>query len=187
VNKSVSAAALYVAYRIVVPATGEIKFADTADLVTHSDTGRQLNIRTTAVNELAKQFVGVALDCIYPMKVVNVQGADTIVLNQGESTLAVGDQLVLVEEGAPLKDPYTRESLGRVESPIGQFEVTRSHERSPTPGSSGALKVGHLDAAALMMHTPATASPRHVDQPDRRGRRYVPYRDFGGAADRQFP
>lgn len=148
VNKSVSAAALSVAYRIVVPATGEIKFADTAELIAHSDTGRQINTRTTAVNELAKQLVGVALDRIYPMKVVSVQGADTVVLNQGGSTLAIGDRLVLIEEGAPLKDPYTKESLGRVESPIGKLEVTRSdgkvaYARLVGP-AGGALKVGQL-------------------------------------------
>lgn len=126
VSKAVSSASLSVAYRVVVPATGEIKFADTVELTTHSESGRQLNSRTAAVNELARQLVGVTLDRIYPIKVVNVQGADTVVLNQGGSTLAAGDQLTLIEEGAPLIDPYTKEPLGRVENPIGTLEVTRS-------------------------------------------------------------
>ena len=126
VSKAVSSASLSVAYRVVVPATGEIKFADTVELTTHSESGRQLNSRTAAVNELARQLVGVTLDRIYPIKVVNVQGADTVVLNQGGTTLAAGDQLTLIEEGAPLIDPYTKEPLGRVENPIGTLEVTRS-------------------------------------------------------------
>lgn len=126
VSKAVSSASLSVAYRVVVPATGEIKFADTVELTTHSESGRQLNSRTAAVNELARQLVGVTLDRIYPIKVVNVQGADTVVLNQGGTTLAAGDQLILIEEGAPLIDPYTKEPLGRVENPIGTLEVTRS-------------------------------------------------------------
>ena len=50
VSKAVSAASLSVAYRVVVPATGEIKFADTVELMAHSESGRQMHSRTAAVN-----------------------------------------------------------------------------------------------------------------------------------------
>lgn len=163
VSKAVSSASLSVAYRVVVPATGEIKFADTVELTTHSESGRQLNSRTAAVNELARQLVGVTLDRIYPIKVVNVQGADTVVLNQGGSTLAAGDQLILIEEGAPLIDPYTKEPLGRVEHPIGTLEVTRSdgkvaYARLVEPPMAP-LKAGQLARRGEAFGTGSTGGP----------------------------
>ncbi len=163
VSKAVSSASLSVAYRVVVPATGEIKFADTVELTTHSESGRQLNSRTAAVNELARQLVGVTLDRIYPIKVVNVQGADTVVLNQGGTTLAAGDQLILIEEGAPLIDPYTKEPLGRVENPIGTLEVTRSdgkvaYARLVEPPMAP-LKAGQLARRGEAFGTGGTGGP----------------------------
>lgn len=163
VSKAVSSASLSVAYRVVVPATGEIKFADTVELTTHSESGRQLNSRTAAVNELARQLVGVTLDRIYPIKVVNVQGADTVVLNQGGTTLAAGDQLTLIEEGAPLIDPYTKEPLGRVENPIGTLEVTRSdgkvaYARLVEPPMAP-LKAGQLARRGEAFGTGGTGGP----------------------------
>lgn len=163
VSKAVSSASLSVAYRVVVPATGEIKFADTVELTTHSESGRQVNSRTAAANELARQLVGVTLDRIYPIKVVNVQGAGTVVLNQGGTTLAAGDQLILIEEGAPLIDPYTKEPLGRVENPIGTLEVTRSdgkvaYARLVEPPMAP-LKAGQLARRGEAFGTGGTGGP----------------------------
>lgn len=111
--------------RVVVPATGEIRFADTLELELTDADGDALASRTRALSELARRVVGVVLDRIYPMQVLTVADGGEVVLNQGGQTLAVGEQLLLVQRGGELTDPYTRESLGRVETVIGRLEIVR--------------------------------------------------------------
>ncbi len=126
VTESQSVSQLSVSYRIVVPATGEIKFADTIDISVETDSRKQAATRVSALNELAKRMVGFALDRIYPMQIVSVNGDGSVVLNQGGNTISPGDRLMLVEQGTAVVDPYTKEPLGRVEHQLGQIEVTRS-------------------------------------------------------------
>lgn len=146
--KDSSYAGISVAYRIVVPATGEIKFADNIDLSVSALDGKTITSRTNALNELAKQLVGIALDRIYPIQIVNVSADGTVVLNQGGGTLSIGDQLALVELGKAITDPYTKEPLGRTENIVGQIEIIRSdgklaYARAITNVPS-AIKVGQL-------------------------------------------
>lgn len=120
-----TAARIAVSFRIVVPATGEIRFADTLELDVSDRRGDAVASRTAAINALARRLAGLTLDRIYPMQVISVASPDQVVLNQGGSTLAVGDRLLLVEQGRTMVDPYTKESLGALETPVGQLEVTR--------------------------------------------------------------
>lgn len=124
-----SHARLALAYRIVVPATNEIKFANQLDLVLEDSGPDAPGHRSAAINQLARRVVGMALDRIYPMQVVAAASPQALVLNQGGNGLAPGDRLTLVELGAPITDPYTREPLGRIEHPIGPIEVIRSDGR----------------------------------------------------------
>lgn len=160
--KSSSGASIAVAYRIVVPATGEIKFADTVELSVSDASGQPVQSRTYALNELSKQLVGIALDRIYPIKVVGANGAD-VVLNQGGNTLSIGDQLELIEVGELMRDPYTKESLGRVETVIGRLEITRvdgkmSYARIVGHGAH-APKVGQLARRDLGLYGAGIAAP----------------------------
>lgn len=141
-----SHARLSASFRIVVPATGQVKYADSMDLALHSPDGQADDSRSGAINEFAKRLVGSAVDRIYPMKVISMPDDQTVVLNQGGSTLSPGDQLLLVEEGEDLTDPYTRESLGKSESTVGRIEVVRSDGKvayARAVGTSGAsLRTG---------------------------------------------
>lgn len=161
-----ASASISLAYRIVVPATGEIKFADTLSLSINDSQGRPLGSRTEALGELSKQLVGIALDRIYPMQVVSVPGPASVVLNQGGSTLAVGDRLRLTAQGEALVDPYTKEPLGRVETPVGLLQVTRVDGKlayADVIESSGALQTGLLARRELALYgagaQPQVAAP----------------------------
>lgn len=125
VRRAETGASIAVSYRILVPATGEIKFADTLEISVMDPQGRAFQSRTGALVELSKRLVGIATDRIYPIQVVNVSSPSSVVLNQGGGTLSVGDQLLLVELGESMVDPYTKEPLGRVEAVVGRLEVTR--------------------------------------------------------------
>lgn len=125
VRRAEVGASIAVAYRVVVPATGEIKFADTLEVSVVDPQGQAFQSRTGALVELSKRLVGIATDRIYPIQVINVTSASSVVLNQGGGTLSVGDQLMLVELGDAMVDPYTQEPLGRVEAVVGRLEITR--------------------------------------------------------------
>ena len=62
-------------------------------------------------------------NAIFPARVVAV--ADGIItINQGGKTLKIGETYNLVKLGKPVNDPYTKESLGRVESKVGRVEIS---------------------------------------------------------------
>jgi hypothetical protein len=60
---------------------------------------------------------------IYPIAVVGISSDRSLILNQGGDTLEVGRQFELVSLGAEAFDPYTRESLGPIETEIGRVEI----------------------------------------------------------------
>lgn len=135
-------------YRIVIPATGEIRFADSLDFHFTPANGEGLDTRTAIVQEVARRMVGIALDRIYPMQVVATPAVLEVVLNQGGATLRTGEKLTLVEQGEALADPYSGESLGRLEHVVGTIEVTRIDGRVAYARAIGqptrALRVGQL-------------------------------------------
>lgn len=147
-SKRMASARLSVAYRIVVPATGQIKYADRVSLDIPDLSALQIQSRTTALNELSRRLIGKVLDRIYPMKIIRVTSPRTAVVNQGGSSLSIGDQLTLVALGERLRDPYDGESLGRVETPLGKVEVKRVDGKIAYVAwvgeDGGALKVGEL-------------------------------------------
>jgi len=55
-----------------------------------------------------------------------------VTLSQGGDTLAVGDEFTLLLLGERLRDPYTKESLGRQESPVGTVRVSSVQAKMAT-------------------------------------------------------
>jgi hypothetical protein len=61
---------------------------------------------------------------IYPLRVVSRSiDRNTVVLNQGGKSLAIGDKLEVMSLGEQVIDPYTGESLGQQEYVIATVEV----------------------------------------------------------------
>jgi hypothetical protein len=173
VRKRQAVARIAVAYRIVVPATGEIKFADTLEIAATDQQGHLLTSRTSALNELSKRLVGIALDRIYPMQVISADGSGQIVLNQGGSTLSTGDRLVLVEQGKAMIDPYTKEPLGRLETPVAQIEVVRADGKMTYARLLGdspmSPKVGQLARRDLALYDAGSANDVPAPSPRSEG------------------
>lgn len=108
---------LAVELRVVIPATGEVKFSDVYSVGVGSS-------RAAMVSAVADAAVRDLTGKIYPLRVVAVTGKE-IVLNQGGDSVRIGERFDLIAEGAELKDPYTGESLGRTEVVVGRATVTR--------------------------------------------------------------
>ena len=76
------------------------------------------------LDKLAQSLVDQAIQNIFPLRVIRVEG-NQLILNEGGVRVRPGERYIVYQLGAPLKDPYTREPLGRVEKPVGEAEIVR--------------------------------------------------------------
>ena len=105
--------------RVIDVATRQIKFA-----TTFHHRGRLLSGKTlqTHATDVAQSIGEIILNAIYPIAVIAADG-NTMTLNQGGVTVKAGRKYKLVQLGAPMIDPYTKESLGRQETDVGLIEI----------------------------------------------------------------
>jgi len=126
-------ASFIVDYRIIVMATRQIKWSNTisisldnSELILIDHDLRQDKLGQSIIITAAKQIVHNAMDNIYPIRVARVeQNSDKIILNQGGVSLAVNELLEVFSIGENVKDTYTGESLGAVETWVATVEITR--------------------------------------------------------------
>lgn len=115
-SMTVNRASGSVDYRIIDVASTQTKFAASAKGEVNS-----LSIGDAA-QRAAKQAGEKILNSIFPIRVIDFQGS-VLVLGQGGDTLRKGDKYKLIKLGKKIIDPYTKESLGRVESEIGIITI----------------------------------------------------------------
>jgi len=123
-------------YRILDVATKQIKFADVmelkldpSELQAASSLGGQGALES-AICRLASEKISVKiLEAIYPIVIVSARG-EYLTLGQGGNNLQKGDKMEIFYYGDPIIDPYTKESLGREEIPIGLIEITRVNSKT---------------------------------------------------------
>lgn len=119
-----------VQYRIVVVATGQVKFADDifVDLdksqlrAAHADPGAAYEM---VKREAARRVAWRALSAIYPSHVVDLLDNGEIVFDEGGSLVVAGTYYDVFRLGAKLKSHSSGESLGRTEEKIATALVTR--------------------------------------------------------------
>ena len=137
-NRTVTTQSAFVnfGYRILDIATKQIRFADVmelkldpSELQAASSSGGQGSLES-AICRLASEKISVKiLEAIYPVVVVSARGK-YITLGQGGNNLQRGDKMEIFYYGDPIIDPYTKESLGREEVPIGFVEITRVNSKT---------------------------------------------------------
>jgi hypothetical protein len=111
-------------YRILVPATNQIKWSDSVSVKLTEE--RSSNVKETKrqlAQEAGTRIVRQTMSNIYPPRVIKVSG-NNITINQGGKTVAVNDRFTVYKLGAKLKDSYTGESLGREEIPAATVRIT---------------------------------------------------------------
>lgn len=171
-------AAIKLDYRITVMATRQVKWADSIPLfLSDGELGHLAPARSpemildVLLDLTAQAVVNRALDNIYPIQIVSLGENGEVVLNQGGSSLEEGGQLEIFETGEQVKDPYTGESLGKVEKPIGVAEVTRVDAKLAyahlVDGRPESLKKGNI-CRRLRRHEQPTAqeAPSGQEAPD---------------------
>ena len=129
-STSIPYARLGVKYRIIVVATGQIKFADdifvdfdkTQLRATHGDTGLAYE---ELKREAARRIAWRSLSAIYPSHVVDLLENGEIVFDEGGSLVVPGTYFDVFRLGAKVKSHSSGESLGRTEEKIATVLVTR--------------------------------------------------------------
>jgi hypothetical protein len=106
--------------RVIDVPTHQIKFAQTYNHRGRTSSGKTIGMHAT---DIAQEIGENILNAIYPIAVIAVEGKN-ITLNQGGITVKNGRQYKLVKLGAPMVDPYTKESLGRQEVDVGVVEIS---------------------------------------------------------------
>mgnify|MGYP000052760060 CR=1 FL=1 len=133
-------------FKIIDVATSQVKFADNAILGFDRESfekamgaGMRPNA-DIAMAEIASSKIGTQiLDAIFPIMVVAVNRG-VLTLNQGGDLVEAGAVYGVYERGPKVYDPYTKESLGRSESKVGELKV----ERVTPKMSSASLAKGDL-------------------------------------------
>lgn len=133
-------------FKIIDVATSQVKFADNSILGFDRESfekaigaGMRPNA-DIAMAEIASSKIGTQiLDAIYPIMIVAVNRG-VFTLNQGGDLVEAGAIYGVYERGPKVYDPYTKESLGRPESKVGELKV----ERVTPKMSSASLSKGDL-------------------------------------------
>jgi hypothetical protein len=103
---------------VIEIASRQVKWS--GQVVTEVASDREAVIRAAAV-EIGEKVVY----AIFPLRVVQIVGRSTFVINQGGDTIKVGQSFLANRLGEPTTDPYTKEPLGRAEIPIGTVRISR--------------------------------------------------------------
>jgi len=117
-----------VVLRVIDVGSDQVKYAGTDVFYFVDDeipkSGGVTAVGTKLLEVAAERITEAMLDAIYPLSLVAIDG-DQVTINQGGDTLRVGDLYELYRYGEKIIDPYTKESLGRSETLVGEVSVER--------------------------------------------------------------
>jgi hypothetical protein len=99
-------------------ATRQVKWTGRFEEPQSTNLAQTLDIISTALGDKI-------LDAIYPMLVLQAGADGSVVINQGGETLRPGQMLAINRFGEEMFDPYTKEPLGRAETPTGRIVIER--------------------------------------------------------------
>lgn len=139
-GKTKMEAEVVIDYRVLLFATRQIKFANTLSTkVALKDDS--LSTNEQVLGQIARQISNDILNAIYPLKVAGVENGE-IIFSQ---SLNQGDVYECFSLGKAIKDSYTKETTGRIETKSGSIEVTRSTPKlSYAKITEGSVKVGDI-------------------------------------------
>ena len=82
------------------------------------------NLTGGTVEALAQHITDELIGTVYPPRLISTDDPTALVVSQGGNGMHPGQQFRLMSQGAEMFDPYTHESLGRIERTTGRVEIT---------------------------------------------------------------
>ncbi|CAM2946066.1 LPP20 family lipoprotein [Helicobacter burdigaliensis] len=131
---------LSIEYRVLLFATRQIKYSNTLveKFTLRSGT---LSENEKIIERIAAKISSDVLNAIYPLKVAEISGNEAVF----SQTLNVGDTYECFSLGKAIKDSYTKETTGQIETKVGTIEITRSTPKlSYGKITEGSVKKGNL-------------------------------------------
>lgn len=121
-----------VEYNVIVNASRQIKMAKNI-LITPRDlnlsvTKHQSEINTAVVEKVTDIIVQEVAQHMFPLLLIKILPNGRMILNQGSSTLKVGDMYKIFSLGDEIIDPVTEKLLGYVETEIGTAKIVQVAE-----------------------------------------------------------
>lgn len=117
--------------RLINLTTRQVMLSDTfkGEFPTVSPTtlGASVNEKSAIANvqaEIVKKAIDSIILKIFPISIVSIDG-DSVVISQGEGSVAEGDRYKVVKLGKEIKDPQTGQSLGNMESVCCEVVINR--------------------------------------------------------------
>ncbi len=115
VREIVSAEVTFSAIEI---ATSQILWANTIKVVGSANIG-------SSIDGISRMVGAQVSETLFPLRIVSADDPNSLTINQGGQSVSTGKRFALIQLGAELKDPDTKESLGRKETEVGIVEITR--------------------------------------------------------------
>ena len=139
-NKEIHQVEVVVDYRVILFATRQIKYSNT---LTMSLNLKDDNLSTNqeALKQVAQKISDDILNAIYPLKVANIANNEAVF----SQTLKVGDIYECFALGEAIKDSYTKETTGRIETKVGEVTITRTNPKMSYGNiTQGSVQKGNL-------------------------------------------
>ncbi|MBS7326616.1 MAG: hypothetical protein KIG85_08420, partial [Thiopseudomonas sp.] len=127
-------------YQVILFATRQVKYSNSLTIDADLKDGSLKGVHS-GLDRVVGIISNQVLEAIYPLRIADIVG-DELVFSQ---ELVVGDTYECFSEGAMVRDAYTKENTGRVESKTGSIEVVRSTNKlSYAKITEGAVVKGNL-------------------------------------------
>lgn len=107
-----------VTFSAIEISTSQILWANTIKVVGGANVA-------ASIDGISRMVGAQVSETLYPLRVISADDANALTINQGGQSVSLGQRFALMQLGAELKDPDTKESLGRKETEVGLIEITR--------------------------------------------------------------
>lgn len=139
-NKEIHQVEIVVDYRVILFATRQIKYSNTLT-VSLNLKDDNLSTNQEALKQVAQKISDDILNAIYPLKVANITNNEAVF----SQTLKVGDVYECFALGEAIKDSYTKETTGRIETKVGEVTITRTNPKMSYGSiTQGSVQKGNL-------------------------------------------
>lgn len=119
-----------VSYRVLLAATGQLKWADTIRLDASAFAALDATqFVSVSAEQAATEICASILSAILPFEVVGKTGSGLLVIGQGGKTVFVGERMTVFALGEAVRDSRTGEVLDRIEDEVGTVEIVRVLEK----------------------------------------------------------
>ena len=136
-----------ISYRVLLPATGQLKWSDTIRVdALHFFESLTNRAVTESAEYAASRLTESIISCILPYEIVKINPDNTVVIGEGGKTFIPGDFLSVYNLGEEVRDTRTGEVIDNTEIRVGMVQVVHCTEKltyaAIVQGDPKMMKVG---------------------------------------------